>query len=275
VYSTKEIREYRKKIFRVLTDNGLEAVANIELTRGEDWEPNNCVHFHLITDDPRSEEELRLLLEMACERQGLVKDTDFCITYQKLYDGYWRFSYFTKFGKKYFYSVILFEKNLGLDKFYEIGKWFHKPQVQIWEDIITFMREKNGSDIEKTGNPDDPDNSDDIDLPSTDGELSCESLQENYIDLSADDIPTTTSIDFIRYFMRERYGIDIDEVTDGNEAITRLFVLSVGKFRKFPQAGWFCMATHAPFPETPPIITPNVSVQTNTSCRGSSGDSGG
>jgi len=46
--SPKEIMERRKKIFRSLKEHGLEAVANIELTRDLDGTPNNCVHFTLI-----------------------------------------------------------------------------------------------------------------------------------------------------------------------------------------------------------------------------------
>ena len=240
MYSAKEIREYRKKIFRVLTDNGLEAVVNIELTRGEDGKPCDRVHFTIITDDPRSEKELRQLLEMACERQGLVNKKDFCITYEKLNNGYWRFNYFTKYGKKYFYKVILFEKNLGLDKFYTIGKWFHKPQVQIWEDIKAFMAAKDGTDIEKTGSPDATDGSDDFDIPNTVDEL------QNELTLEADDLSDDVSVDginieFEKSYQLERYGVDLDEVTGGNESITRLYILGVGKFRKVSGAGWLCI----------------------------------
>jgi len=112
ILSAKEITEYRPEIFRVLRDNGLSAVASIELTRGKNGKPNNCVHFTLLTDDPRSEKKLRLLIEMACERQGLVKDKDFWISYQDLPDGYGRFNYFTKHGEKYVDEVILFRPKL-------------------------------------------------------------------------------------------------------------------------------------------------------------------
>ena len=146
VFSVKVISVYRTKIFRVLTDNGLEAVANIELTRDENGKPNNTVHFTILTDDQRREKELRKLLEIACERQGLVKSIGFYITYEPLYDGYGRFNYFAKYGEKYFFKVILFRKNTGLQKFYQIGKWFGKNKKMIWEEYI---RERYSNDPDK------------------------------------------------------------------------------------------------------------------------------
>ena len=167
----EDIRERRRRIFRYLKEHGLEAVANIELTKDLDGTPNNCVHFTLITDDPRSETEIRTLFETACWNCGLIKDIDFCITYEKLTYGYWRFNYFTKYGVKYFYEVILFEPGTGLDKFYTIGKWFRKPQKQIWEDIKAFMAAKDVS------NPDDPDSNNNVDI--SEDELPSEAIENN------------------------------------------------------------------------------------------------
>jgi len=129
----------------ILTDNSLEAVANIELTREGNGRPNNSVHFHVLTDTQRSESELRKLFETACERQGLVKGKDFWITYRVLYDGYEYFDYFTKYGK-HSREVILFVKGTGLDKFYQIGKWFGKSKKGIWKEYI---RERYGTDPDK------------------------------------------------------------------------------------------------------------------------------
>jgi hypothetical protein len=272
VWTAEEIRALRTEIFSYLSDNELQAVANIELTRGDDGLPNNTVHFHIITDDPRSEEELRELIETASERQGLVKDEDFCITYEYLPYGYWRFNYFTKYGKKYFNIVILFEKELlesgrTLQKFYTIGQWFKKGRGKgkIWDEIKAECQKKHRIDL------DDPNNGKDNDLADIDNELpndpapeecTVTDLHDDFVEcegwlnamnlggvtrrtrnirINPDDIPTKTSIDFDRKFMLTRYGIDIDEVTGGNEAITRLFALSVGKFRKYPEAGWYCM----------------------------------
>ena len=140
VFSAKVISGCRTKVFRVLTDNGLEAVASIELTKGIDGKPNNTVHFHLLTDDRRCERELRKLLETACERQGLLKDNDFSITYRELYDGYGYLDYLTKHRASD--EVILFRKGTGLQKFCVIGKWFGKSKKQIWREYI---RERYGS----------------------------------------------------------------------------------------------------------------------------------
>jgi hypothetical protein len=87
-----------------------------------------------LTDDLRCESELRSLLETACERQYLIKSKDFWITYRELDAGYGYFDYFTKYG--YSDKVILFRKDTGLQKFYQIGKWFEKSKKQIWQEYI-------------------------------------------------------------------------------------------------------------------------------------------
>ena len=162
VLPAEDINELRKKIFRVLSDKGLDAVANIEATRGEDGTPNNTVHFHIITDDQHCEEELRKILETACNRQGLVKNEDFCITYKLLPDGCNYFYYFTKYGEKYFNEVILFqpgllkskasEKRRTFQKFYVLGQWFQKDRGKgkIWDEIKAFMKAKYGTDPDMT-----------------------------------------------------------------------------------------------------------------------------
>jgi len=309
VFSAVEINELRTKIFRVLTDNGLVAVANLELTRGKDGKPNNCVHSHILTDDQRSGGELQQLLETACERQGLVKGQDFQVDHRLLWDGYRYFNYFTKFGKKYFNKVILFEKGLlesgrTLQKFYTIGAWFKKGRGKgkIWDEIKAECQKKHRVDI------DDSNNSKDNDLADIDNELPNESIPEEYsvaalcdylIDdymcewslnalnsggatrrtrrtrLNPDDIPTGTSIDFVRYFMRERYGVDIDEVTGGNEAITRLFILSVGKFRKYPESGWYCIDEfRLPDKPTQRAQTPDEAIRANMTSTWDKGSTG-
>ena len=257
---SSEIREYRKKIFRVLEDNGLEAVANLELTRGKNGKPNNCVHSHILTDDQRSEPELRKLLEMACERQGLVKDNDFCITFESLYDGYWRFNYFTKYGEKHFYNVILFEKNIGLNKFYTIGKWFHKPQVQIWDDIKTFMRNKDGSDPDKSGVPD-----------MDDEFLSNEPLQELdggqawEWDSTDDEVPLEFGeyTDKDREALREEFGINLDKVANGNKLLNYFHIPGVGRFYKHSDGIWGC------YDELPnePVEKINAKIIQDTACQ--------
>ena len=105
------------------------------------------MHFHILTDDKRSEQELRYLFNKACKDSGLDKN-DFRVDYKKVTDGYWYFEYFTKFDRinkdKYteknndgkWKRVLLFRPHLGLQKFYQIGKWFNKSKAQIWKKII-------------------------------------------------------------------------------------------------------------------------------------------
>jgi hypothetical protein len=96
----KDINQHRKKIFRTLRKYGLETFVNIELTRTipRIGKPNNRVHFHFLTDDRRSEKELRALFKKACRDSGLG-EKEFCIDYKEITDGYWYFYYFTKYDR--------------------------------------------------------------------------------------------------------------------------------------------------------------------------------
>ena len=133
VFSVQEIKTYRTKIFRYLKEHGIEAVAAIELTKDVYGNPNNTVHFHILTDDKRSQKELRKLFNDARERRGLIRGQDFRVDYKKLYDPDWYFDYFTKRNCR---DVILFKIGTGLYKFYQIGKWFKKSQSKLWKDFI-------------------------------------------------------------------------------------------------------------------------------------------
>jgi len=150
------IKDKRKKIFRILQRAGIESVVSIELTRKRPkiGEPNNRVHFHFLTDDKRSEKELRALFNKACTDSGLDQE-DFRIDYKNIVAGYWYFDYFTKYDRankgKYRDSgnngawrhVLLFAKGLRLQKFYRIGKWFKKSKKQIWKEIQAIMQAKS------------------------------------------------------------------------------------------------------------------------------------
>ena len=118
-----------------MSKNKLEAVANIELTNDKMGNPNNCVHFHIITDDGRSRKSIGRLVVAACEDSGLIRGQDFRVGVRKLKNGYRYFSYFTKCG--YSDKVILFRKGIKLDKFYQIGNWFQKDRGKgvIWNEI--------------------------------------------------------------------------------------------------------------------------------------------
>ena len=155
VLSQEEIVELRTKVFNYLRQKGIEAVVAIELTYGENDRPNNTVHFHLLTDDPRSEKELENLLAKACERKavGLVRGKDFKVRCRKLTRPEKYFAYFTKSSrtdkdwckvnnKK---RVLLFQKpaeGKTIQKFYEIGKWFRKSKPELWNE---FREQKYGT----------------------------------------------------------------------------------------------------------------------------------
>jgi hypothetical protein len=136
----EELNLLRKKIFRYLKEHGIEAVANIELTKGNYDEPNGRVHFHVLTDNDRSEKELRKLFNEACSRQGLVGDNDYRIDYKELWNGHEYYKYFTKWGEKYRNEVILFQNGLRVQKFYEIGKWFNKSKTEIRKEVLAERR---------------------------------------------------------------------------------------------------------------------------------------
>ena len=137
VFSSEEIKSLRTKVFRYLKEHGIVAVASIELTCGKDGRPNNTVHFHFLTDDQRSIKEIRQLFNTACEQQGLVRRKDFWISCQTLPDADRYFDYFTKRNCD---DVILFSKGTGLQKFYQIGKWFKGGKGKIWKEIRAYMR---------------------------------------------------------------------------------------------------------------------------------------
>ena len=110
-FSAIGIKVLRKWIFYHLAKDGIEAVANIELTRTKPriGKPNNRVHFHILTDDKRDKDELRALFITACERCGLMREKDFEITIKDDINNADRyFEYFTKYdsdSKKEFEAI--------------------------------------------------------------------------------------------------------------------------------------------------------------------------
>ena len=142
VYSVEDLKDLRSHVFKYLHKNGVEATASIELTREMvGGMPNNTVHFHIITDSPKTKEELCRLLQNGCSQWGLVRGKDYGIGYKELYDGYNYFKYFTKYG--YEERVILFQKGLRVQKFYQFG-WYKKTKKKLWDEIKEEMRRKYG-----------------------------------------------------------------------------------------------------------------------------------
>jgi len=213
VCTAREIIDTLKAVFRNLKEQGLEAIANIELTAtgGKYGKPNNTVHSHILTDDPRSVAKLKRLLITACERHGLVKNIDFWISdHRELYDPDGYIDYFTKYG--YSHKVILFKKGTGINKFYTIGQWFQKGKGKIWDEIKAHMQAKNPDNIEPELNDCNPA----VEVP-IEGKL---------------------DIELEKRFLQQEYGIDLDAYTGGDDSITEFYVPDLGKFRRFAGLGW-------------------------------------
>jgi len=134
-FHVRDIMETRTKIFRYLKEHGLEAVANVELTHDIRGNPNNKVHFHILTDDPRSKRELKLLFYAACNRRGLVRCIDYSVSHCTLIDPDGYIDYFVK-RRQHSKEVVLFQTGLLIRKFYEIGRWFNKPKSELWQECI-------------------------------------------------------------------------------------------------------------------------------------------
>jgi len=165
-FTKDEIRELRTKVFRSLRRWGITAVAIIEPTRGKDGRPNNTIHFHILTDDPRGEKELRELANKACRNAGLVRkgkgndndnddgvddpEDEFRIDVRELWDACKYYRYATKYNHQD--KVILFKhgtkENPAIQKMYEIGNWFVDEDGvpistdAIWDKIRAEMAEK-------------------------------------------------------------------------------------------------------------------------------------
>jgi len=129
------IRVLRKWMFRYLEKDRLEAVANIELTRcyPRIGKPNNRVHFHILTDDTRSKEELRDLFITNCERWGLVRGKDFEITIRDdINNADWYFAYFTKYDRKFEAEVKAIRESKATGQ--DVDKAHDQDQDEDWNE---------------------------------------------------------------------------------------------------------------------------------------------
>ena len=250
VFTAGEIKEILKVVFADLRKNGIEGVANIEFTtRGQYGKPNNTVHSHILTDDPRKITELKKILIKACEQHGLVCGKDFSITSQKEIpdpDGY--IDYFTKYG--YLHRVILFQPKTGINKFYSIGKWFEKGRGkgEIWNEIKAEMREKHpDSSVEAYDGQDRvPSTIHDEPSPKPTQTVYGKTKRTAYHDDIEVPFEYELNMEFERNYLREEYGINLDVVVGNDKSITEFYYPTIGKFRKFPNAGWLLVNEEVP-----------------------------
>jgi hypothetical protein len=138
----------------VFRDSGLDVLVSIEGTRLANGEISQRVHFHILTDDGRSLEEIKAIVKKACRSAGLFRD-DYHVWGRELSDGYNYFTYFTKCDDCFQDKVILFEKGLlkkghrrvSIQKFRHVN-WFEKGRgkINIWNEVKAYMRAKAEED---------------------------------------------------------------------------------------------------------------------------------
>ena len=152
--SPNDIISLRTKIFRTLKEYGIEAVARIGLS----WRRNKrnrlsdkFVYFHIITDLRWEAKTLQIHFHRACQEQGLVLCKDYWIDYSPVDDGMAHFDAFTGHG----YKVLLFRKDLRIQRFYTIGKWYRKPKTVLWKEEIDCMLKGQSIDPNKSSSQSD------------------------------------------------------------------------------------------------------------------------
>lgn len=100
-------------------------IAVIELTRGKDGRPNNCVHYHFLFDTRMDRNELKEFMKIVCLNGNFGRykeDFELIFPNTKITCYKTKIKYFTKFGMPE--RVILFRKGPGIRKFYYSKDWF-------------------------------------------------------------------------------------------------------------------------------------------------------
>jgi len=159
-----ELRRVRDKVFGYLRKVKLNAVISIEPTTDGFGNPNDCVHFHILTDDDRGVEFLRELVKTASLSAGLkskslngVPKNEFDIECRSLpdYDGYIR--YFTKHNRED--EVYLFIRGSRIKRFYTIGDWYidadgnRESKGDKWNAIIQETRDNHAKAEKQDSKP--------------------------------------------------------------------------------------------------------------------------
>ena len=129
-------------MFRVLKEKGgIEAVAKIGIPIYTTGKRCNKVYFQFLLDDSNDANTLQYLFHCACIEYGLVVCTDYRIDYSPVDDGEAYFDYFTEYGD-YDKDIILFRKELRIQRFYTIGKWYRKPKRVLWQEAIRLYAQR-------------------------------------------------------------------------------------------------------------------------------------
>ena len=134
-------------MFRVLKEKGgIEAVAKIGISAYNNGKTCNKVYFQFLLDDSKDANTLQYIFHRACNEYGLVVCTDYWIDYNLVDNGEAYFDCFTGHG----YRVPLFRKELRIQRFYAIGKWYRKPKTVLWQEAIDCMLKGNSIDPDKS-----------------------------------------------------------------------------------------------------------------------------
>ena len=125
--SVEEIQALWRKHRRRLHAKGIIARVTIEITKDE-WRqrPVNRIHYHFVVKDhSRTRDELTELIETVCQCEMALDDFKVNVFQFDEKKGGWKgyIAYFVKLRDPE-NENILFEKGLGLRKYYTIGQWW-------------------------------------------------------------------------------------------------------------------------------------------------------
>ena len=142
--SAKQIRELWSLHSRRLRLAGIIGRVALEITKDKRRQrPVNRVHYHIVVQDTRTPAELRALFREVCRcAMPMNSFSVTCLPIDNWFRSVW---YFVKYKRLDNYP---FRANLGLQKFYTIGKWWvdqdgtPRTRASIEEDIQHYARAK-------------------------------------------------------------------------------------------------------------------------------------
>jgi len=146
VYMEPELKRTRDKVFDYLRKSGLNAFVALEPTDDGFGNPNDCVHFHILTDDMRGIDALRELGRTVCLAAGLqdkavcnAPENEFDVECRGLYDYAGYIDYVTKHNRED--EVHLFIRGSRMQRFYFLNDWYidadgnRRNKTDIWDEI--------------------------------------------------------------------------------------------------------------------------------------------
>ena len=160
VYMEPELKKIRDKVFDYLRKSGLNAFVALEPTDDGFGNPNDCVHFHILTDDDRGIDFLRELGRTICLAAGLqdkevcnAPENEFDVECRGLYDYAGYIDYVTKHNRED--EVHLFIRGSRIQRFYFLNDWYidangnRRNKTDIWKEIIQETRARDHANTEQ------------------------------------------------------------------------------------------------------------------------------